>query len=346
MTFFLVFVALLLVAALSVVIFLWIQNERDQTDRFTDSLLNTKHKKSVSRKRGLDKIEIRNQVFGQVIEQLHTRIVGSESLINGILICLLTGSHALIEGVPGLAKTKTIKTLSEIVDLDFKRIQFTPDLLPSDIVGIEMLNMKTQNFETKVGPVMAHIVLADEINRATPKVQSALLEAMQEHQITINGVTHPLPQPFLVLATQNPLEHEGTYPLPEAQLDRFLFKLGTDYPSVEQEQNILSLSNTEHKIKIKKILTHSLLKKAQEEVENIKISEDLKRFIVECVHMSRDSSSILVGSSPRGSLSIMKAAQAVAYLENRDSVSKSDVMQILLEALRHRIILSPQARGE
>ena len=224
----------------------------------------------------LETLQFHNKDLKHLKESLHHHIIGMDTLINAIMINILCGGHVLVEGLPGLAKTKTIHIFAQLLWLEFKRIQFTPDLLPADILGGEIYNSKSQEFDTKMWPIMANIILADEINRATPKVQSALLEAMQEHQVTIWWITHKLPDPFFVLATQNPIEQEWTYPLPEAQIDRFLFKVLVNYPSLAQEKQILDTMEKEDLTKIKSVLSHSQLKDIKKNIDDIVISDEIK----------------------------------------------------------------------
>lgn len=296
-------------------------------------------------KQWLETIDFHNDDLKQLKEHIHTHIIGLDWLINAIMINILCGGHVLVEGFPGLAKTKTIHIFSQLLGLDFKRIQFTPDLLPADILWGEIYNSKSQEFDTRMWPIMANIILADEINRATPKVQSALLEAMQEHQVTIGGISHKLPEPFFVLATQNPIEQEGTYPLPEAQIDRFLFKVIVDYPSIAQEKIILDTLEKEHLEKIKPVITHAQLTKLKKEIDNIIISDEVKHYITRLTSITRkDHEYILYGTSPRGSIGLMLASKAVALAEGRAFVTHEDVQRVALSVLRHRVILNYQAK--
>ena len=267
-----------------------------------------------------------------------------DGFIHALFIALLVQGHVLVEWVPGLAKTKTLSVLSGLLGLDFSRIQFTPDMLPSDIIWVDIYDAKNKTFENHPGPVFSNFVLADEINRATPKVQSALLEAMQERQVTLWGKTVPLPDPFFVMATQNPLEHEGTYPLPEAQLDRFLCKVLVDYPSVQEEKWILDVvSDTAPSVK--KLLSVKELHAMQKSIKEIDVSNDIKHYIVDLVHKTRARDPrVLYGVSPRWSLSIMHAAQALAFLTHKDAVSTHEVQQVALLIMRHRIVLQYQSK--
>jgi len=294
---------------------------------------------------GLALIDFHHKELKHLKEALHTHIIWMDSLINAIIINILCGGHVLVEGFPGLAKTKTIHIFSQLLGLDFKRIQFTPDLLPADILGGEIYNSKSQSFDTKMWPIMANIILADEINRATPKVQSALLEAMQEHQVTIGWITHKLPDPFFVLATQNPIEQEWTYPLPEAQIDRFLFKVLVHYPSLADEKGILDMLEKEDLTKIKSVVSHSQLEAIKKEIDDIVISDEIKHYITRLTSITRkEHEYILYGTSPRGSIGLMLASKAVALSAGRNYVMHEDVQKVALPVLRHRVILNYQAK--
>ncbi len=288
------------------------------------------------------------QTIGQVI-------VGQSAMIELVLTGLLAGGHVLLEGVPGLAKTLTVRTLARSVDGSFRRIQFTPDLLPADLTGTVIYNPKSQTFGTKKGPVFANFVLADEINRAPAKVQSALLEAMQEEQVTIGDETHPLPKPFLVMATQNPIEQEGTYPLPEAQVDRFMLMVKVGYPTFDEERMILDRVVEETIPEIEPQLDGEQLLQAREVVSAIYIDPKLKDYILRLVHSSRYPDKygleelvplIQYGSSPRGSLNLARAAKAHAFLRGRGYVIPEDIKSIGYEVLRHRVILTYEAEAE
>lgn len=290
-----------------------------------------------------------------IIMQMQKVIIGQKSIIERFIISLLTGGHILIEGVPGLAKTLIIKTLSDVIDADFQRIQFTPDLLPADLLGTLVYNHKTGEFVTKKGPVFSNIILADEINRAPAKVQSALLEAMQEKQITIGEETYKLDEPFLVLATQNPIEQEGTYPLPEAQVDRFMFKLKIFYPSKEEEFDIIKrMALTKTIIEVKKIITPKRIMEARKLIDSIYIDDKIIKYIVDIVQATRtpqsynlDISNYLeFGASPRASIYLTLAAKANAFLKHRGFVTPEDIKLIGKDVLRHRIILSYEAEAE
>ena len=295
---------------------------------------------------GLKEVEIRHPLFYKLKEGLHQYIVGQDEFLHSLLIGLLTSNHILVEGVPGLAKTKTLEVLTRLLKLDFKRLQFTPDMLPSDIIGTQIFNLKTQEFEVQKGPVFTNILLADEINRTTPKVQSALLEAMQEKKVNIGGEEFELPAPFFVLATQNPIEQEGTYSLPEAQIDRFMFKVLVDYPSFEQEVAILDKAREDVE-NIKPIITKEDILQAQQEIEDIEVPAQLKRYIVGLVRSTRVLGNyVVLWASPRGEIAIYQAAKALAYLKGKQKVDIEETRQVALNALRHRLILSPQAEVE
>ena len=279
-------------------------------------------------------------------------VVGQEQMVNSILIGLLTNGHILLEGVPGLAKTTTVKAVAQAIDLDFKRIQSTPDLLPSDIIGAQIFDMKTNEFKIKKGPIFTNLLLADEINRAPAKVQSALLEVMQERQVTIADNTFKIPSPFLVLATQNPIEQEGAYSLPEAQLDRFMFKIIVSYNTKEQEYEIAKKATMNSFEQINKIIDNEDLEKLKEEVQNIHIDKELEEYIIDIIDASRNPKDygldelvdiIQFGASPRATIDMFKAVKANAFLRGNDYVSPIDIALIVKDTLRHRIILSYEA---
>jgi len=273
-------------------------------------------------------------------------IVGQDKMIDSLLIGLLTNGHILLEGVPGLAKTLTIKTLAKILNLDFKRIQFTPDLLPTDIIGTEIYDIKSGEFSIKKGPIFSNLILADEINRAPAKVQSALLEAMAEKQITIADENFKLDEPFLVMATQNPVDEEGTYNLPEAQLDRFMLKTVIGYNSKEEEFEIIKRNEFGFE-EVKEVASKEDIFKMQEEVKNIHIDDELTRYIVELVNATRvEHKYIEFGCSPRSGISLYKASKAVAFIEGRDYVTPIDILSIIKDVFRHRIILSYEAEAD
>ena len=279
----------------------------------------------------------------RVIDEVERAIVGKRAVLEKIMAAILTGGHVLLEDYPGLAKTLIAKSFATTLGLDFKRIQFTPDLLPGDVTGSHIYNRATNSFELRPGPIFANIVLADEINRASPKTQSALLEAMQEQQVTLDGESLALPQPFLVIATQNPIEYEGTFPLPEAQLDRFLMKLSVGYPSPAQEQEILRRRQQRGReaITLQQITSAAELLTVRETIETIYLHPDLERYIVDIVSATRRTHQVLVGASPRGSLALMTLARVRAALDGRDYVLPDDVKAFAQPALVHRLILEP-----
>jgi MoxR-like ATPase len=292
------------------------------------------------------------QVFGEVAKV----VVGQEYMVNRLLIGLFTNGHILLEGVPGLAKTLTVSTLARVLHLDFQRIQFTPDLLPADLVGTMIYNQKDGKFEVKKGPIFANIILADEINRSPAKVQSALLEAMQEKQVTIGETTFTLDKPFLVLATQNPVDQEGTYSLPEAQVDRFMMKVFVDYPSKDQELEIMRrISNMRFDFTVNALLTKEDIYDIRDQINKVKISESLERYIIELVFATRkpleyklneQAPYIQFGASPRASINLNLAAKACAYFEGRDYVLPEDIKEVALDVMNHRIILNYEAEAD
>ena len=300
-----------------------------------------------------------NQASGFIpplLHELEQVMVGQKYLIERLILGLLTGEHILLEGVPGLAKTTSVKTLAETVKADFKRIQFTPDLLPADLLGTQIYQPKTGEFDIKKGPLFSNIILADEINRAPAKVQSALLEAMQERQITIAGNTFKLEEPFMVIATQNPIEQEGTYPLPEAQVDRFMLKLHIDYPTKEEEKIIMQrMSTSNNAYKVKQVVSPEEILQARKVFDEIYIDENLQDYIINLVAATRDLAGhqmsslkemIQFGASPRASIFLNRCAKAYAFLQRRGYVVPHDIKTIGLDVLRHRIILSYQAEAE
>ncbi len=290
-------------------------------------------------------------VIQNIKNEISKSIIGHEHLIDSMLIALITGGHLLVEGVPGIAKTKSVLSLAKTVGLDFKRVQFTPDLLPSDITGIEIYNPKTNEFEIKKGPVFTNLLLADEINRAPAKVQSALLEVMQEKQLTIANETFKLSAPFLVIATQNPIEQEGTYPLPEAQLDRFIMKINVTYNTLEEEILIVK-SQTDAEIsqvaELEDILT------LQKELKNIHMDEELLKYIAKIVHATREPENygietaefIEFGASPRATIAMYNCSKAYAMIQNKEYVTPLDIVKVAKDVLRHRIILNYKAEIE
>jgi len=282
-------------------------------------------------------------------------VVGQDEMIDGVLIGLLTGGHVLLEGVPGLAKTLTIATIAKTVSLQFNRVQFTPDLLPTDLIGTMVFNPKSGDFSPKKGPIFTNIVLADEINRAPAKVQSALLEAMAEKQVTIGDTTYKLERPFLVLATQNPLEQEGTYPLPEAQMDRFMFKIHVNYPNKSEELEILNRMSTQNSVEPQVVISKEDLLRLSAVVDSIFVDSRIKNYIVDLIMATRNPKSyglgqieslIQVGGSPRASIALIRAAKAHAFLLGRGFVTAEDIKAIGYMVLRHRIILTYEAEAE
>jgi len=291
----------------------------------------------------------------QVVAEVGKRIVGQEMMIERLLIGLLTGGHILLEGVPGLAKTLAVKTLAEIVEASFSRIQFTPDLLPADLIGTMIFDPKTQEFRVKHGPIFAQIILADEINRAPAKVQAALLEAMQERQVTIGGTSFGLEEPFLVLATQNPIESEGTYPLPEAQLDRFMLKVRIQYPSRDQEKEVLLRRSGLAETPVRELLDPATIMALRETIAGIYMDQKVVDYIVDLVRATRDPAVVglanlkplvAFGASPRASIALAQAAKAHAYLRGRGYVIPEDVRAVGLDVLRHRVLLTFEAEAE
>lgn len=300
-------------------------------------------------------IEQQSAFLTNITNGMNRVIVGQKHLIDSLLISLLSNGHILLEGVPGLAKTLAIKTLSQLVDADFNRIQFTPDLLPADVIGTMVYSQKNENFQVKKGPVFANFILADEINRAPAKVQSALLEAMQEKQVTIGSNTFELPSPFLVMATQNPIEQEGTYPLPEAQVDRFMLKVVIEYPSLEEEKLIIRENLSGSMPEVKPVVSVDDILKAREIVQQVYIDEKIEQYIADIVFATRyperyglDELKPLItfGGSPRASINLAKASRAYAFIRRRGYVVPEDVRAVAYDVLRHRIGLSYEAEAD
>src|SRR5215472_5659546 len=281
----------------------------------------------------------------RVVGNVEKVIVGKAEAVAFSLIAVICRGHVLIEDVPGVGKTVLTKAIARSIGCTFKRIQFTPDLLPSDVIGVSIYNQKTGNFEFRPGPVMAQIVLADEVNRATPKTQSALLEAMEEGQITVDGISHPLPDPFMVMATQNPIEYEGTFPLPEAQLDRFMMNIKIGYPKPADEMNILDSQQHHHPLEdLVQIMSAEELVLIQRQVRTIHVHPFIRQYIVDIANATRNHPNIYLGVSPRGSLALFRASQALAAMRGRDFVYPDDIKFLVKAILAHRIIVAPAAR--
>ncbi len=300
-------------------------------------------------------VRAESQFVDGLLSEVGKVVVGQQPMLERILIGMLTGGHILLEGVPGLAKTLTVKSMASAIEAKFQRIQFTPDLLPADIIGTMIYNAQTGQFTSRKGPIFANLVLADEINRAPAKVQSALLEAMQEKQVTISEATHPLPPLFLVMATQNPIEQEGTYPLPEAQVDRFMMKVKVSYPTKEEELMIMNRMAGAAIPEIKPVVTPEQITKATETVNQIYVDEKIKGYIVDVVFATRDpqkygleklKSLIAWGASPRATIYLLNAARAHAFLRHRGYVIPEDIKAIAMDVLRHRVILTYEAEAE
>jgi len=289
---------------------------------------------------------VRTQEFADnVVENIEKVIVGKRPSVELTVIGLLSQGHVLIEDVPGVGKTMLARSLARSLGCSFSRVQFTPDMLPSDITGVSIFNQETREFEFRPGPIMAQIVLTDEINRGTPKTQSALMEVMEERQVTVDGKTHRLPRPFMVLATQNPIEYEGTFPLPEAELDRFLLRIRLGYPSSQDEIVVLDRQQFQHPVEtLEPVASADDVIDAQDEIRSVYVSPAVKRYIVKIVEQTREHPNLYLGASPRGSLTLYRTGQARAAIQGRDHVLPDDIKALALPALAHRIILSPQAR--
>lgn len=302
-----------------------------------------------------EKVAEKAQFLDMLTSETGKAIIGQKNMIEKLLIGLFAGGHVLLEGVPGLAKTETVKSLSQAISADFKRIQFTPDLLPADLVGTMIYNQHTNGFETKKGPIFANIILADEINRSPAKVQAALLESMQELQVTIGENTYKLDEPFLVLATQNPIEQEGTYPLPEAQVDRFMLKVKITYPTPSEELEIMRLNSAGEKKQINPVIKPEEIREIRELVKEIYIDEKVEKYIVDLVNATRNPSKygienydayIEYGASPRASINLVKTAKAHAFMKKRGYVTAEDVRAVGYDVLRHRIGITYEAEAE
>ncbi len=291
-----------------------------------------------------------SESVGKVRTEIRKVIVGQDELIDLLLAGLFTGGHVLVEGVPGIAKTLTAKLMAKSLSVGFSRVQFTPDLMPADVTGTSVFNMKNTEFNFKRGPIFSNIVLIDEINRAPAKTQASLFEVMEERQVTVDGETHKMEFPFFVIATQNPVEQEGTYKLPEAQLDRFIFKIKIGYPTLEQEQQILRKFRDDFSMlaadDVKSVLSATEIRECQKIIEKIHIKDDLLDYISKIVNTTRNNGDLFLGASPRASLSIMKASKAIAAMNGRDFVTPDDIQYVSYPVLNHRIILTPEREME
>lgn len=288
---------------------------------------------------------VAQNVAERISQSVNQVIIGKRNEVRLTVLGLLCKGHILIEDVPGVGKTMMAKAIARAIGSTFSRIQFTPDMLPSDVTGVSLFNQKTREFEYRPGPIMAQIVLADEINRATPKTQAALLEAMEEQQVTVDGVTYAMSDPFMILATQNPIEYEGTFPLPEAQLDRFLIRIQLGYPSPQEELTVLSAQQYEHPLaSMRQVVSVQELITAQRAVKEIYVADEVKRYIIDLVNASRQHPDVYLGASPRGSLALFRTAQARAIMAGRDYVIPDDVKALAEVTLAHRVIVGPAAR--
>jgi MoxR-like ATPase len=316
-------------------------NNNEQSTPMEQSELNFKNR--------IDLSGLQNAVLG-IKAELAKVIVGQERMIDRILVSILANGHILLEGVPGVAKTITAKLISKTIDIGFSRIQFTPDLMPSDILGTSVFNLKTTEFEFKKGPIFSNLILIDEINRAPAKTQAALFEVMEERQISIDGHQYIMEQPFLVIATQNPIEQEGTYRLPEAQLDRFLFKINIDYPSLEEEVNILmrehELQNDDKLEQVNKVISGTQLREYQHAVKQIQVEKHLMEYIARIVANTRENSFLYLGASPRASIAILNAAKGYAAIRGRDFVTPDDIKESAIPVLQHRVVVAPEREME
>ena len=295
-------------------------------------------------------VSVLNEAFLQVKAEIAKVIVGQDEMIELLLAAILADGHVLIEGVPGVAKTLTAKLLARCIDVPFSRIQFTPDLMPSDVLGTSVFNPQAGTFSFRQGPVFSNVVLIDEINRSPAKTQAALFEVMEEKQITYDGTTYPMHEPFIVLATQNPVEQEGTYRLPEAQLDRFLFKIEVKYPTLEEEIKILQFSHagktTHFTEEVKPVLTAQQIKEYRQMTGKLHLEEKVLKYIAELIFETRNNKSLFLGASPRASVAVLKASKAIAFMSGREFVTPDDVKKVLPSVLRHRIILTPEKEME
>lgn len=283
--------------------------------------------------------------ISRITENIARVIVGKNEIIEKLLVSFLSGGHVLIEDVPGVGKTTLVHAFAKTIGCSFKRIQFTPDLLPSDITGVTVYNMKNGEFEFKVGPIMSNIILADEINRSSPKTQSSLLEAMQERQVTVDGSTYKLPEPFIVLATQNPIEYEGTFPLPEAQLDRFILRISLGYPSFDEERRILQRFKGENPLEqLQPVIAADDIIKMQREAASVFVDESIQDYLVQITQATREHKDVYLGCSPRGSLALFEACRALAYIRGRSYVIPDDVKELAGLVIAHRIIVKSEAK--
>jgi MoxR-like ATPase len=281
----------------------------------------------------------------EIVDNVSKVIIGKKAVTEKILVALLSGGHVLLEDVPGVGKTTLVHAIAKSIGCGFKRIQFTPDLVPSDITGLTVYNMKSGEFEYRQGPIATNLILADEINRSSPKTQSSLLEAMQERQVTVDGSTYKLPNPFMVLATQNPIEYEGTFPLPEAQLDRFTLRISMGYPNFLEEKRILSAYKEESPLEsLQAVATEQEVAAMQKAVEKVFVDESIQDYIINITHMTRQHSDIYLGCSPRATLALFNAARALAYIRERDYVIPDDVKELVFETLAHRLMLKSEAK--
>ncbi len=286
-----------------------------------------------------------HDVATRIIENIEKVIIGKRREVEMAVIALLSQGHVLVEDVPGVGKTMLGKSLARSIDCVFRRIQLTPDMLPSDVTGVSVFNQQTREFEFRPGPILGQIVLADEINRATPKTQSALLEAMEEHQVTVDGITHSIDRPFMVIATENPIEYEGVFPLPEAQLDRFMVRIQLGYPSFEDEVSIMDSQRVRHPIdSLDAVASADEVNGAQEAVKEVFVHDQMKRYIVSLVHATRSHDDAALGASPRASLALFRGCQALALLRGRDYVLPDDVKELAVTVMGHRVIITPAAR--
>ena len=292
-----------------------------------------------------ERIQQESSFVDMISMEMNKVIVGQKHLVEGLMIGMLSNGHILLEGVPGLAKTLAINTLAHIINAKFSRIQFTPDLLPADVVGTMIYSQKREEFVVKQGPIFANFILADEINRASPKTQSALLEAMEEAKVTVDGVTYKVPDPFMVIATQNPTGYVGTYPLPEAQLDRFAVRLSMGYPTEEEEVNIISNRKTVNPLeKVNAVTNVDMIREIRAATKEVALEDEICHYIVKLIHATRKSPKLSLGASPRASLLLMKLSQAYAFLRGRDYVLPEDIAFVFIPGIAHRIVLSQEAR--